>query len=149
MVNVMNSTRLAPTPLAPWPHGPGIVYGKLTFSEPRSFPPALMAPIAGVYAIVVPDISSMPRPFRLLYVGESTDMSKRLTDQHEKYAHWKREANGQALYFAYCMAITWTEKQRKDAESAIIKEYNPPCNTMLRSLIAPLAPPVPPLKRFW
>jgi hypothetical protein len=127
----------------------GIRYGDLTFTEPRLFAPALIAPIQGIYAIVVPDIAYKPRQFRLLYLGETADFSKRLTDQHEKYAHWKREANGQALYYAYYMTINWTEQQRKDAECALIKQYNPPCNTMLRSLIAPLTPPVPPLKRFW
>ncbi len=65
-----------------------------------------------------------------------------LTDQHEKYAHWKREANGQTLYVAYHMTTMWTEQQRKDAECALIKHYNPPCNMLLRSLIAPIAPPL-------
>lgn len=124
----------------------GIRYGDLTFSEPRAFPPVLMAPFQGIYAVVAPDPAFKPRPFRLLYIGETADLSKRLTDQHEKYSHWKREANGQTLYCAYYMTTMWTEQQRKDTEAALIKQYDPPCNTLLRSLFAP---PVPPLKRLW
>jgi hypothetical protein len=114
----------------------GIRYGELMFSEPRMFPPTLMPPLQGIYVIVVPDAGMSPRQFRLLYVGESADVSKRLSDKHEKYNHWKREANGQTLYFAYCSTFGYTEEQRKDAEGAIISAYNPPCNTLLRSLLA-------------
>jgi hypothetical protein len=114
----------------------GIRYGEVSFSEPRLFPPTLLLPFQGIYVILVPDAAFSPRQFRLLYVGESGDVSKRLSDKHEKYNHWKREANGQMLYFAYCSTFGYTEEQRKRAEAEIISTYNPSCNTLLRSLLS-------------
>jgi excinuclease UvrABC nuclease subunit len=118
----------------------GITFGKYRFCEPRSFPTILIPPIQGVYALMVQDSGWTPRKLRPIYIGESADLKKRLTPQHEKYDHWKREAAGLALYYAYHMTIGATEKQRKDMEAELIGQYNPPCNTLLLSMVRPLMP---------
>lgn len=112
----------------------GIRYGNVSFTEPLVFPPPLLAPIQGLYVIMVRDTRFGPRPFRLLYVGETTNLSQRVCEQHEKYDDWKREAGGAALYYAYAWSSNWTERQRKDAEEAIIVQHDPPCNILLRRL---------------
>lgn len=118
-------------PLAP----AGITLGKYIFCEPRAFPPMLMAPIQAVYVIMVQDSRWTPRQLRPIYIGESANLHNRLTTQHEKHDHWKREAAGLTLYYAYHMTIGSGEQQRKDIEAELVGQYNPPCNTLLRSLL--------------
>lgn len=113
---------------------PGIYYDNRRFSAPRRFPGLLIPPIPGIYAILIPDAQMKPRQFRLLYIGETEDLNKRVCELHEKHESWKREAAGRPLYFAYHETIGMTTQQRKDAECAIIAKYDPPCNIQLRPL---------------
>lgn len=117
----------------------GIVYGNCVFSEPMRFP-SLLAPVScGIYAILVRDPNYSPRPFRLLYLGESGTLSQRLTMQHEKYRDWIRQAHGGELYFAHHVTFGLTDQQRKDLECALINQYRPPCNERLSSLVSLLS----------
>jgi hypothetical protein len=83
-------------------------------------------PVPGIYAILVLD----PYPFRILYIGESSNLSERVTRNHEKVNHWYREAKGSPLYFAFhSTPEMMTDQQRRDIESQLINQYDPPCNT--------------------
>lgn len=117
----------------------GIVYGNNQFSEPAWFPSLLTPPFPGIYAILVRDPNCSPRPFRLLYLGESGFLSQRLVMQHEKYQDWVRAAQGGELYFAYHLTSGLRDQQRKDLECALINQYRPPCNEKLSSLVSLLS----------
>jgi excinuclease UvrABC nuclease subunit len=109
----------------------GIYYKDRRFSEPARFPSAPIPPLPGVYAILVRDTGLTPRPFRLLYIGESANLNERITKQHEKFEDWIREALGSHLYFAYHETIGMTDQQRRDVECELINHYNPPCNSRM------------------
>jgi hypothetical protein len=106
----------------------GINLGGLQFSEPTQLREYFLPPVAGIYAILVPNSDWRPRPFGLLYVGESNFIANRLTKQHEKYSDWLRQANSKPLYYCHYATSLWTEKERKDAECALINHYRPQCN---------------------
>jgi hypothetical protein len=107
---------------------PRIVYGNRSFSGPMQFPAPLPAPLSGLYTIVVPDVGWTPRQFRLLYLGESSNIKERATEQHEKYDDWLREAGGRPLYIGYSTTVGMTDQQRRDEECRLINLCNPPCN---------------------
>ena len=116
---------------------PGVRYGDWLFSEPRPLLSTFTPNSQGLYVVVVPDSLWSPRPFRLLYVGETADLKSRIGPHHEKYSSWKREAGQQTLHFAVASTFGFTDLQRKAHEEALIRQYNPPCNIALRSLIFP------------
>ena len=125
----------------------GIVYGNRSFSEPQRFP-SLSTPVAsGIYAILVPDSSYRPRPFRVIYFGESNNLFTRVCTSHEKYADWQREAGVNSLYGTSDLYVAFhptndlTDQRLRDAECELINQYLPPCNDrvdklgLLRSLL--------------
>jgi excinuclease UvrABC nuclease subunit len=114
----------------------GIMYENVKFSEPRRFPPLLIPPTHGLYAIMVVDTSYRPRPYRVLYIGETENFQERLTTGHEKYEDWKREAQGAALYYSYHW-FHGTQDARLALEADLIRKLNPPCNVQLRSVLMP------------
>ena len=81
---------------------------KVRFSEPvqlpahrydLAFPPI---PGPGLYAVLVPDNAASPRPFRVLYFGESEELDERVSSSHERYDDWCNAAKGAAnVYVAY------------------------------------------------
>jgi hypothetical protein len=107
----------------------GIRFGTRDFTEPRWFPNPYALPFSGIYAILVPDDRYSPRPFRVLYIGESANVRERATENHEKCNDWKREAAGKQLFVAYHGTAGMTDQQRRDAECKLINTYTPPCNT--------------------
>jgi hypothetical protein len=113
----------------------GIRFGSRRFSEPIPFMSALAIPAPGIYVILIlPNIWASPRQYRPLYIGESSNVGQRVTDQHEKFGSWIREAAGSKLYVAYHLTGLMTDQLRKDAECELIAEYNPPCNIRISSL---------------
>jgi hypothetical protein len=92
------------------------------------FPAPLPAPLSGLYVVVIPDPGWAPRQFRLLYLGESSNIEERATKQHEKYDDWLREAAGRPLSVGYSSTVGMTDQQRRDEEFKLIDLYNPPCN---------------------
>ena len=111
------------------PASGGIRFGTRDFTEPSRFPSPLIPPFSGIYVMLVPDSRGTPRPFRVLYIGESDNLSRRVTRQHEKFEHWTREAAGSQLYFAFHNTMGMSDLQRRDAECELINHYGPPCNT--------------------
>ena len=85
---------------------------------------------AGLYAILVPDQSVTPRPFRVIYFGESGNMSERgFLKLHAKFPCWIREAGSENnLYVALLLMPDSTPEQRRVAETQLIANYNPACN---------------------
>jgi hypothetical protein len=98
-------------------------FGLQQFTEPST---SYVRPGAGLYAVLAADASATPRPFRVLYFGETGDYTTRLTDDHEHCKDWQNHTN--QLYFAQLLMPGSTQQQRREIEQALIDEYTPPCN---------------------
>lgn len=107
-----------------------IKYGSYVFDEPVLF--ALWSPPnrTGLYAILIPDKSFRPKPFRVIYFGESGNLSERgFFKSHNKYSCWIREAGSEEnLYIAIYLMPDSTPSQRKFIEKLLITQYKPVCN---------------------
>jgi len=106
----------------------GIYFRDCRFSEPSPFSSAITIPSQGIYAILVRDEGFTPRPFHVIYFGESDKLARRVNAQHESYADWMRQARGAGLYVAFYNTAGTLARQRKELERQLIQEYNPPCN---------------------
>lgn len=111
------------------PHRTGIAFHNRFFTEPALFHMVLPPIASGIYAILVPDSSSSPRPFRAIYFGESRNLNDRVTGEHERYGDWVTEAgNLSNLYVAFCLTPPLRGEQRRWVENDLIARYRPACN---------------------
>jgi len=115
----------------------GIIFGGFSFSEPTFLPSTPTAVDvflgqSGLYVILVYDPSCTPRPFRVLYFGESENIQMRATGTHENFSHWRAQAGPIAqIYRALCPLFSSTKLERQQVESSLIAKYTPPCNERL------------------
>jgi excinuclease UvrABC nuclease subunit len=115
----------------------GINFGGYSFSEPAILPSAstvvdTILGQPGLYAILVYDPSCTPRPYRVLYFGESENIQTRATSNHENYSHWRTQAGPLArIYRSVHPLSSSTKLQRQQVESALIAKYKPKCNERL------------------
>jgi hypothetical protein len=107
---------------------PGIYFRDRRFSEPLPFHSAITIPTQGIYAILVRDEGFTPRPFQVIYFGESDRLARCVTAQHESYGEWVRQARGAGLYVAFYNTAGTPSRQRKELEKLLIQDYNPLCN---------------------
>ncbi len=116
----------------------GIRFSNRTFTEPVPFALAVPPVSSGIYAILVPDALCRPRPFRSIYFGESGNFLARVTEKHERYEDWTREAGGVAnTYVAFCPTPLLKQEQRRWVENDLVARYRPVCN--LKGNQAPVA----------
>ncbi|MGA8184505.1 MAG: hypothetical protein WB819_12775 [Terriglobia bacterium] len=107
----------------------GIAFSNRAFTEPAPFSLAMPPVSSGIYAILAPDDSCRPRPFRTIYFGESGNFSQHVTGHHERFNDWRAEAGGAAnLYVAFCPTPLLKEEQRRWVEYDLIARYRPACN---------------------
>jgi hypothetical protein len=86
---------------------------------------------AAVYAIMMkPDPRNKPTTYRVLYFGESSNLSERgFYRSHHKYACWSREAGSESnLYIGIYRMPGSTPEQRRELESKLVEQYRPVCN---------------------
>jgi hypothetical protein len=128
----------------------GIRFGRnngetVRFSEPVRFRRSpfygeSLSPLpgAGLYAVLVADGSASPRPFRVLYFGESENIDRRASSSHERYGDWCATAGGgEKLFVAYCWMIGSSKDERTSVESGLIGHYRPRCNTVFNHPASP------------
>ena len=113
-----------------------IIFGEYAFSAPEVLPasalPVWLPDHGGLYAILAYDVGWTPKPYRSLYFGESHRIRSRATSEHEEHLSWTREPGlFTLLYRALCPLPNFTTSQRQRAESALIAQYNTPCNERL------------------
>ncbi len=108
-----------------------ITWGNVSFDGPYSItnwdPPYR----AAVYAIMMkPDPSNKPGTYRILYFGESGNLSERgFYKSHQKYDCWIDKAGSESnLYIGIHLMPDSTPEERRDVESALINQYKPDCN---------------------
>ena len=121
---------------------PGIYFRDCRFSEPLPFHSAITIPTQGIYAILVRDDAYTPRPFQVLYFGESDRLARRVTAQHEDYGDWVGQARGAELYVAFYSTAGTPSRQRKELAKQQIQDYNPPCNDRQPDSSRPLLRPL-------
>jgi len=86
---------------------------------------------AAVYAIMMkPDPKSKPRIYRILYFGESSNLSERgFYRSHHKYDCWVRKSGSENnLYIGIYRMPNSTADQRQKVEARLIEQYHPVCN---------------------
>lgn len=108
-----------------------ITWGNTRFSEPEllsTWDPPLRA---AVYAIMMrPDPQGNPTSYRILYFGESGNLSERGFASHHKLQCWKDHTDSEAnLYVGVHPMPESTEEQRRKIESDLVSQYNPVCNS--------------------
>ena len=107
-----------------------INYGGIIFDGPHPTTEWEPPYRAAVYAIVMPDETCKPKPFRVIYFGESGNLSERgFWQSHHKYQcfidHAGLDSN---IYIAIHKMPNSTEEERKNVESKLIAKYDPICN---------------------
>ena len=114
----------------------GINFGGYQFGAPQSLPSGYwgwMTPqsltMPGIYAILEADTRWSPKPYRVLYFGESSNVLRRATGAHERFSSWRATAgHAKPLYRALCPMPGSTKYQRQQVENLLIRKYGPPCN---------------------
>jgi hypothetical protein len=114
----------------------GIIYKERLFSEPVEFGEAPLSRTQGIFAILVRDAGWWPQQYRVIYFGETDNLVKNVTSQHERYHYWLREAAGAPLYVAVHTTARMKAQKRKEAEYELIRECNPACNEHMELSVA-------------
>ncbi len=105
-------------------------YGGNVFDEPTKVESWSTLHRAGLYAILIPDSRVSPKPFRVIYFGETDNLSKRdFVKTHQAYRNWISTAGSpNDLYIAVCPKPNSTAEQRMLFETQLIAKYDPICN---------------------
>jgi len=115
------------------PQSAGLCLNLRHFSEPESLFWMMMGfrhhTYPGLYAILVPDNTWNPRPYRPIYFGEARNLGARVGESHEKYDHWCGAAGGlENLYVAFHDMMGSSSGQREDAATQLVRYFLPECN---------------------
>jgi hypothetical protein len=126
-----------PNALSQVPAPAGIHFQSKRFSEPTKFRSTWLPILPGLYAILVRDAKSSPRPFRVIYFGKAENLASRVVPSHEKCDQWCRVAGGgENLYVACCEMRNSTDDERRSAEADLISHYAPECNDVFNPFSA-------------
>ena len=106
-----------------------IIYSDVEFTEPIQLtvwnPPSR----AGLYAILISAPRMKPKPFEVVYFGESEDMSERGFSSHHSRPCWINQAGSERnLWISVHLMPGSTKEERTNIESALVDRYNPSCN---------------------
>jgi hypothetical protein len=108
-----------------------ITWGNMSFDGPYSITNCDPPYRAAVYAIMMkPQPRNKPDTYRILYFGESSNLSERgFYRSHHKYDCWIKQAGSESnLYIGIHLMPNSTVSERQNIETALIKQYNPVCN---------------------
>lgn len=107
-----------------------ITFSSYDFSEPIPIKRWVPPRVPGLYAVLIPDPAARPRPFKVIYFGQSGDLSEtEFFRGHIKYSTWMKWAGSEEnLHIAICLMPTHSETERLTAEAALISRYLPECN---------------------
>jgi hypothetical protein len=98
------------------------------FTEPNSCPEGL-SKVPGIYAVLVADENCSPSRLRVLYFGQTDDLSSAVTRGSSRYTEWLRRARNRPLRVSvHVLPATSSETERRDLELGFIAAYQPICN---------------------
>ena len=98
----------------------GMIYKDREFSEPVALQGATLSTKQGIYAILVPDMSFYPWPYRVVFFGEADNVAKAVTPKHTQYNKWVGEAAGADLFIAVHSTGRMTAKKRQAAADELV-----------------------------
>ena len=80
---------------------------------------------AGIYAILIPDSSAKPLPFRVIYFSESGNLSDRaFLRGHHRYLDWLQISGSEYnLYIAIHLMPDSTKEERSEVEAHLKADY--------------------------
>lgn len=108
-----------------------ITWGDITFDGPFSITDWEPPYRAAVYAIMMkPDPENKPTTYRILYFGESSNLSERgFWRSHHKHQCFIDNAGSESdLYIGTYKMPNSTGEERKSVEQKLIAEYDLVCN---------------------
>jgi hypothetical protein len=108
-----------------------ITWGDVSFDGPYSVSAWEPPYRAAVYAIMMkPDPISKPSTFRMLYFGESSNLSERgFFRSHHKYNCWIQHAGSEDnLYIGTHLMPDSSQEERTRVEQGLISRFDPACN---------------------
>lgn len=107
-----------------------IYFANYQFSDPECLLNWTTSEKSGIYAILVQDPTSRSKPYKVIYFGESEDMSERgFFKSHYRYDRWIREAGKETeIYISVFPMPGSTPQLRQGIEAFLIKYYRPSCN---------------------
>lgn len=108
-----------------------IFFSTYKFTEPVPINIWIPPYRAGIYAVLIPDQTYGPKPYRCIYFRESSNMSDRgFISGHHKYYCWLYQAayNSNNIYISTYLMPYSTSQQRKLVELDLINRYKPICN---------------------
>lgn len=107
-----------------------IKWGEISFEGPYPATSWIPPRKAAVYAIMIkPDPKNKPQTYRILYFGESGNLSERgFWKSHHKYECFIKEAGSESnLYIGFHAMPGSTEDQRREIEKKLNDQYNSNC----------------------
>lgn len=110
-----------------------IVYSNYSFTEPMLLSTWVPTYASGIYAILKPNPLIAPRPYEVIYFGESSNFSERgFPWNHHKANSWMRNAlSKNNIYISTYLMPYSTTQQRQEVEAYLIQQYKPACNDYL------------------
>ncbi len=108
-----------------------INWGNLEFDGPTPAEDWVAPSRAGLYAIYrKADPQGRPNVYTVIYFGESGNLSDRgFWRSHHRFGCWINQAGStKNLFIGVHLMPASSEPQRKAAEGALLKEYDPVCN---------------------
>jgi hypothetical protein len=107
-----------------------ITFNDYDFTEPIEINHWTPPHAAGLYAILIPDGTGSPRPFKVIYFGELEDLAEsEFFRSHQRYRCWMQWAKSEDdLYIAVYLMPSSSAGERLHAESTLISAYQPACN---------------------
>lgn len=102
----------------------------LTFTKPVKISEFSPPHQSGIYAILKEHTPiHYPQKYRILYIGETQDYSKRGFKFHEKITCWIQNAGSwENIYISLYPTPSFSDQQRITLENTLIEYLKPPCN---------------------
>jgi hypothetical protein len=106
----------------------GIFVSSFRFNGPIPLSENIPELSQGLYAIFIHDKSRIVDPYKLIYIGDSEEISE-LTSwrSFHRYDCWLT-LGGENLYIGVCPLPQQTSAEKKKILSMLIQEHSPTCN---------------------
>lgn len=107
-----------------------ITWGNVKFEGPYPITEWEPPNRAAVYAIMIkPDPVNKPKTYRIIYFGQSSNLSERgFYRSHHSYECWLEQAGKESnIYIGIYRMPNSTEEERRNIEQRLITEYEPVC----------------------
>ena len=112
----------------------GIIFDNHEFSKPRRIADWESPKAAGLYVILIPDLSISPIPLKAIYFGQTSNFAKRLFLKSREIYNWVKEVESEdSVFIATYLMLGSTKEERKTMEAELIAKYQPVCNKKYKS----------------